>query len=290
MTDNNSSKTDIVLFLGQSNMQGETEILSECKEVPGAYEYRYLTDSLVPLCNPVGEDIRPDMTAGYPSASKTDDSPDYTRNWLKAHIFGASDAGHTNMVPSFARAYTEATGRNFVAVHAAKGSTCIADWLPGTAAFSGIVTKAEAALEKVGKENIGHFFAVWYQGESDSLAQTTKEEYKKSLFLLKKALFEALPLEKFGIILVGHFAALANWLVIPHSIALSFDEAIRSAQREAVFEDDDFILVSELVNDLLYGDKKYRNPNVAGHLGALGQEALGRDAGANLARFATEKA
>ena len=45
-------------------MQGQSEVLSECEIVENALEYRLLTDTLVPLSNPVGEDIRTDGTAG----------------------------------------------------------------------------------------------------------------------------------------------------------------------------------------------------------------------------------
>ena len=51
-------KTDLIIFAGQSNMQGMTECLPVCNDpVPNALEYRYLTDSLIPLRHPVGENI-----------------------------------------------------------------------------------------------------------------------------------------------------------------------------------------------------------------------------------------
>ena len=51
---------DIIIFGGQSNVEGQTEVLSECEVVEGAFEYKFIGDSLVPLKNPVGEDIRYD--------------------------------------------------------------------------------------------------------------------------------------------------------------------------------------------------------------------------------------
>ena len=51
-------KTDILIFSGQSNMQGQTEALPFPNDpVSDALEYRLLTDSLVPLMHPVGETI-----------------------------------------------------------------------------------------------------------------------------------------------------------------------------------------------------------------------------------------
>ena len=48
---------DILIFGGQSNMQGQTEGLPENNApVQGALEYRVKTDELIPLQHPVGED------------------------------------------------------------------------------------------------------------------------------------------------------------------------------------------------------------------------------------------
>lgn len=48
---------DIIIFGGQSNMQGQTECMSEDMIVSNAFEYLYLDDDMVPLKNPVGENI-----------------------------------------------------------------------------------------------------------------------------------------------------------------------------------------------------------------------------------------
>lgn len=58
-------RADLIIFCGQSNMQGQTDCLSECEVVPSAYEYRFLTDAYVPLKNPVGENITPAGEAGF---------------------------------------------------------------------------------------------------------------------------------------------------------------------------------------------------------------------------------
>ena len=46
-------------------MQGQSEALTSTEIVPNSYEYRYLTDEIVPLKNPVGEDITVDKKQGY---------------------------------------------------------------------------------------------------------------------------------------------------------------------------------------------------------------------------------
>lgn len=45
-------------------MQGQSERLSENDVVNGAYEYKWLTDELLPLQNPVGENITYSMSKG----------------------------------------------------------------------------------------------------------------------------------------------------------------------------------------------------------------------------------
>ena len=58
------SDMDVIIFSGQSNMQGQSETLSEHDIVKDAYEYKWLTDELVPLQNPVGENITYSMDQG----------------------------------------------------------------------------------------------------------------------------------------------------------------------------------------------------------------------------------
>lgn len=48
---------DLLIFGGQSNMQGQTESDPSDKPVEGAKEFKLLSKTFVPLKNPVGEDI-----------------------------------------------------------------------------------------------------------------------------------------------------------------------------------------------------------------------------------------
>ena len=43
---------DLILFCGQSNMQGQSERLTNADTVEGAYEYRLLENRIKPLANP----------------------------------------------------------------------------------------------------------------------------------------------------------------------------------------------------------------------------------------------
>ncbi|MBP5238379.1 MAG: hypothetical protein ILO64_05285 [Clostridia bacterium] len=258
-------QTDVILFLGQSNMQGQTERLSECEPVEGALEYRFLTDTLETLKNPVGENIRYGFSAGYRFEEDTD-----IGEWLRDHAAGEACFGNTNMVPEFCRAYVKGTGRKVVAVHIAKGSTDVACWVPGNAGYSIIKTKASAALAKVGAQNIGHLFAVWLQGESDAVCGTPKETYKTRLTALKDGLKRDAGVEKFCIIKVGAFTCDSR------------DEEIYAAQEELCATDPDFVMLTRITAELLK-HKEYCSPVYGGHYSAAGQEAIGRSAGSALA-------
>lgn len=85
---------DLLLFSGQSNMQGQTECCPDAAPVAHALEYRFYTDELIPLAHPVGEDI--------------------------GELLLAAHEGHGSLVPAFCRAYSENTGRAVTAVRKAQ--------------------------------------------------------------------------------------------------------------------------------------------------------------------------
>ncbi|MDY2841611.1 MAG: hypothetical protein SOT08_02945 [Candidatus Borkfalkiaceae bacterium] len=147
-----SKKTDLILFLGQSNMQGQTERLTENEVVSDAYEYKFLTDKLVPLKNPVGENI----AVGYEKGIDLDlEKLDF---WLNTHLTGASVDGNTNMVPEFCRAYIKETYCTVVAAHIAKGSTEISYWTPNSEGYCAIVKKHLPQLKKSVKKISDAYF------------------------------------------------------------------------------------------------------------------------------------
>lgn len=155
---------DVIIFGGQSNMQGQTEGLpTENAPVEGAREYRFLTDELKPLAHPVGEDV-------------------CFEKWL-----AAAHEGGGSLVPAFCRAYVKATGREVVAIHAAKGSTTLAEWQRGTQHFYHAERKILAGLRKARETGtVDRVYYVWLQGESDAMIYTTEEEYYEGLLRYKK--------------------------------------------------------------------------------------------------------
>ncbi len=261
-------ETDILIFGGQSNMQGQTEVLSETETVENAYEYRFLTDTLVPLRNPVGENIRYDGGVGETFTETSDPTA-----WLAAHALGSACYGHTNLVPAFCRAYLGQTNGHAVAVHAAKGSTEAKDWLPGTRGYEMLIRKAKAAIRKVGTEGtVEKIYFVWLQGESDAIFSNSKENYKRQLAYLADALREDLSIDKFGVIRVGRFTGDTR------------DDEIITAQDELCCENPGFLMLTDIaatLNDM----PEYMNPYVGGHYSALGSEKLGTAAGRALGNY-----
>lgn len=264
-------QTDILIFGGQSNMQGQTEARIPTENNGRMLEYKYLSDTFVALCDPVGEDIRYDGTPGY-AVTKEGNS----RAWLAAHVTGSSCYGNTNLVPAFCRAYSDLTGRRAIAVHCAKGSTVIAQWIPGTQGYAILKEKAHAAVTKAKEQfEIGKVFFVWLQGESDAIEGNSKDYYKEKITALAAALKRDVGIEKFGTIRVGRFTNDDR------------DLEIISAQDEICRENTDFLMLTEAAVEL-NEQARFMNPEVKGHYSARGLIRLGTEAAKTLANHATK--
>lgn len=269
-------KKDVIIFAGQSNMQGETERLADAEAVENAVEYRYLTDAFVPLCDPVGEDIVRGMRKGYPLYG----SEIGEEKWLADHLLGSACGGHTTLVPSFVRAYREVTGHSVVAVHAAKGSTQICDWLPGGEHYAALTEKARAAIRKT--EDVGTVAVVWLQGESDALFTVSEQDYFDSLCLLRDGLKKDIGPVLFGMIRVAYFASVTPWFC-GKGDARACDLAIMRAQERFCAEYADCPMLTELAAEMIT-DAQYLHPSVPGHFSAKGLQKLGKLAGAALGK------
>ena len=262
-------KIDIIIFGGQSNMQGQTEALSEAEAVNDAYEYKWLCDGLVPLKNPVGEDITYDCKEGY-----FFDKDKVASEWREKHVTGSSCYGYTNLVPQFCRSYLKHSDNKVIAVHIAKGSTVISQWLPETDGYDIIIKKALGAIEKAKeKYDINRIFFVWLQGESDALESTSKKDYKDRMEKLNNALKKDLGVEKFGVIRVGIFTKDSR------------DDEIMAAQTEVCRENADFLMLTDAAKSF-FDIKEYMNPEAHGHFSAKGIEVLGNLSGDALGKYA----
>ena len=149
---------DLLIFAGQSNMQGETEGLPSLNNpISNAFEYKFLSDSFILLQHPVGEDIGDGILSGATNGCGT-------------------------LVPDFCDEYAKSTSKKVVAVHTTRGATTISQWLKGTDRYNCMIKKINSSLKKA-KENykIDKVYFVWLQGESDAISGTTQENYEKML-------------------------------------------------------------------------------------------------------------
>lgn len=245
---------DVIIFCGQSNMQGQTEGLPQQNEpVKGAWEYHALTDSFVELKHPVGEDM------------------------LNGFIKAAHEGGGT-MVPAFCRAYIEKTGKKVLAIHTAKGSTTIAEWQLGTQCYHYALEKIRAGLKKAREtDEVERVYFVWLQGESDGLIKTKKEQYLERLIALKNQIKKDVGIDKFGIIRVGYFA-----------LEKEDNEAIFGAQEEAVQTDGDFIMLTRICEELSRDCFNKEYMSVYGHYNNKAQDMIGKEAGNSLGAYRNE--
>lgn len=272
---------DIIVFCGQSNMQGQSDALTDASMVAGAMEYKWCSDSTTPLSNPVGENITTAHTQGSAVTTSTN-----LTTWLSNHVAGSACYGYTNLVPKFCENYIAQTNRNVMAVHVAKGSTKIENWVPGGVGYDILVKKSNAAIDKAIElgYRIGKIYFVWLQGESDALAGNTTEYYKTQLTTLCNNLKTQIGINKFGMIRVGRFAeTIAS--EENKEAARAKDEAIIAAQDQICSENSDFVMLTTSAADMM-AVAEYMNPNVAGHYSAKGLEKLGAEAGTALGNLA----
>ena len=255
---------DVLIFSGQSNMQGQTEGLPTVNTaVQGAMEYRLLTDTLVPVQFPIGEDIERDG---------------------EMMLLG-SHQGCGSLVPSFCRAYTQESGREVVAIHVAKGNTSIVEWMPDTKRYACMVEKIRKGMEKAReKGEIERVLFVWLQGESDAIFDTAEDAYLERLQTLKNALKTDVGIDTFGIIRVGYFVSVCRWCA-DLDRRQERDERIMNAQERAVLEDPDFVMLTRMCADLSK-QSEYINPEADGHYNNTAMEMIGGEAGKTLAKIA----
>lgn len=203
-------KKDLIVFSGQSNMQGQTEAIPCPNEaVKGALEYKYFSDSLEEVKHPSGEDVDGLL--------------------LMAH------QGYGSLMPYFLDAYYKTCNVQPVGVHAAKGATTISEWLPGTERFDMLVKKISGAA---GKAEYDKKYLVFLQGESDALASTSAAEYKERIKIFYASLKEKFGFDKFAFIRVGKFAGDSR------------DGEIIKAQESLCSENADFVMLTRITGKL----------------------------------------
>lgn len=252
---------DILIFSGQSNMQGSTGEKCTEPQVDGAFEYKYLTNELTPLRNPVGEDVNDDVLA-------------------------RSALGNGSLVPFFCKEYIRLTKKQVTAIHVAKGNTTLDSWLNGTERFDLATKKILCGIEKV-RENfpVEKIYFIWLQGESDAIKRTGTAAYEKMLVEFKNALKERISFDKFAIIRQGYFSEFADWVDGSAEEKRKDDEEIMNAFELAAEEDDDFLVLTRICAELSR-QQKWLNPKEFGpHYNNAAMKIIGTDAGKNLAEY-----
>lgn len=252
---------DVLIFGGQSNMQGQTECCpAENEPVKGTLEYRFLTDSLIPVAHPIGEDIGDGL------------------------LLGAANEGHGSLVPDFCRTYVEKTGRSVIAIHAARGDTQLSEWLKGTPRYTCALQKIRAGLKKAAEiGTIGHVYYIWLQGESDAIKRTPEDTYIERLIAYKNDLKQDIGIERFGLIEIGYFCSNVAWLTDrTKEDALACDETIMRAQERLPAIDSDFVMLTQICKKLSV-DPACINPDADGHYNNKAMTEIGKAAAETLA-------
>ena len=211
---------DVVLFTGQSNMVGrETEQYAVQISTGQAYEYKYGSDGLVAVANPVGEDIG---AMAEPSSG-------------------------SSIVPEFCEEYVNTTKRKIVAVHVAKGGEKISSFVPPATGsenlYTDILMKYGACLTYLTEsENfiVGKKFYIMFQGESDSLATDTNTTTPKATYKAQYMQFHNSLKTEYGM----EFGALIQ---TGRNTNISYDGIISIAQAkfELAFEENDIIMLNQ---------------------------------------------
>ncbi len=267
---------DVIIFAGQSNMQGEAESRPIIKSVKNAYEYYHKNKKLINLNHPVGE---------------------YVYGEKGTFLLGQATEKNGCLVPAFCKEYLKHVKTDgVVAVSTACGNTTISEWQENTERFKVATDKMISAIELVKSQGkLGRIYLVWLQGESDSFRLTSSEDYLQKLTAFKNAVKKIVPIEKFCIIKVGYFASNCSWCVRTVSNILNqpvdqeqlkkFDEQIMFAQEKAVETDSDFIMLSRNCPEFSL-DKKRMNPFVEGHYNAKTLDLIGKINGRALGKYA----
>lgn len=255
---------DIIIFGGQSNMQGASFKLPKNNfPISGALEYKWNENTARPLCHPVGEDF-------------------------SEYILGASKGGGS-LIPDFCKAYIRETGREVLAIPASCGNTSIGQWLYGTQRYHYARKKIWGGIgyaKTLGE--VDHIYYVWLQGESDAVIGTTEEEYTERIIGYKNCLVCDIGIEKFCVIKVGYFCAVNTWYrncVASNEQGKICDEVIMAAQDKLPSLDPDFVMLTDIAPKLSLIDD-YKNFDALGHFNNEGYKLIGEAAGAVLAKIA----
>ena len=110
-------------------MQGSTGEKDLNPPVENAIEYKYLSNTFVPLKNPVGEDIG-------------------DRILLESHMKNGS------LIPDFTKTYIKYRKTDVCVIHAARGDSSISEWQKGTLRFETLINKIKGGISLLNQNAI----------------------------------------------------------------------------------------------------------------------------------------
>lgn len=216
-----TEEVDVVLFVGQSNMVGR-ELQKYEVEIPDGYafEYKYLTNELTNIKNPVGE------------------------------TFGEGDgkleqSSGSSIVPQFCADYVKKTGRKIVVVHAACGGRSISYFQKDNDMYLNILAKYKACIEfisSIKSYTIGKCFYIMFQGESDT-GSTSKLDYKSRFMDFHSGIKAEFKME-FGALLQTGLDVKTMVNGVPELTSEEDVARISEAKNELAEENDDIILIN----------------------------------------------
>ena len=248
------TEVDVILFAGQSNMSGVGDA-SLAPVVPKGvgYEFRAITDPtrLYPLAEPFGEnEHNPGMCDDRGLLERTG-----------------------SLVSAFVNSYYAQTRTPVVAVSASRGSSKMHTWLKENGLFLDAGQRLDACLKYLNADpsyKIRHIYMVWLQGESDTSAKKTPEDYEEKLTELFDN-FKILGVEKCFVIRIG--------LDLERD-SEGIDHVIE-AQTELCRTSEDFVLVSTQAVTL--NDRGMMQDRV--HYTQEGYNFIGEEAGTNAGSY-----
>lgn len=239
---------DLIIFIGQSNMAGEGGSKVAAPAVPNGhgYEFRAISD---------------------PSGLHNIEEPFGATE--KAWLGSQASADHGTMVSSFVNAYYERTGVPIVAVSAERGASTTEFYLRPEVNAE-LVSRFEAASTYLASNyiTVRHKYAVYFQGESDSLEGISGETHKQNLVKIFQPLF-AKGLQQVFVINPGQ-----------RKSSGAYNE-INTAQSQLCESNPQFTLASNLLNTI---DSAYLVDDL--HYNQMALNLVGTDAGLRVAAVA----
>ena len=245
----------LILFIGQSNMAGRGTA-EEAPVVGLGHGYEFVASFEGGIMKELKEPFGADANNTTSGVSETEKSG--------------------SLVSSFVESFYAETQMPVVAVSCSKGGTPIEFWDTDGAAYQDAVNRLEYArnfIEEDESMNLAHTYVVWCQGETDAENNTSVDEYKDTMARIFDG-FSTSGVEQTFVIGTGSYKGTVG------GIDTSMD-SIREAQKEFCEDNETATYLSGMFEDM----SEMNMMKDDWHYTQLAYNAVGEDAGKNLARY-----